>query len=131
MSVRLQASILYLTSALSLSGCAPASDRLQVIARKASPDGEREAVHARDMSGGATVGPSDEVYVVRRSVPIRSNNRVVGLERICGMDMRWLANDTLAVSYRAKRSQDNRAFLKPAVVNVRLRWLGRDVANGC
>lgn len=64
MSVRLQAVILYLTSALSLSGCAPAPDRLQVIARKASPDGELEAVHARDMSGGTTVGPSDEVYVV-------------------------------------------------------------------
>lgn len=64
-------------------------------------------------------------------MPIRSNNRVASLERICGMDVRWLGNDTLAVSYRAKRSHNNRAFLKSAVVNVRLRWLGRDAADGC
>lgn len=131
MSARLQTSILYLTSALLLSDCAPEPDRLQVLARTASPDGEHEAVHARDMSGGATVGPSDAVYVVKHGVPIGSNNPVASLERVCAMDVRWLGNDTVAFSYRAKRPQNNKAYFKSAAVSVRFRWLGRDAANGC
>lgn len=131
MSRHLQTRALCLTGAFFLSGCGLEPDRREVIARTPSPDGEYEAVHARDMGGGATVGPSDEVYVVKRGAPFGFNSRVASLERVCSMDARWLGDDTLAVSYRARRPQDNRALLKSAAVHVRFRRLGREPANGC
>lgn len=120
-----------LASVLGLSACDPGSDSTQVIARVVSPDGRRDAVHAQDLSGGATVASIDEVFVVDRGAPLRMSERVATLERVCRLDVRWLDNDLVEITYFARRAVEDRSVSRSASVGVRYRWLGQDAANGC
>ena len=101
------------------------------MARVVSPDGKRDAVHARDLGGGATVGPYDEVFVVDQGASLRMSERVATLERVCRLDVRWLDDDLVEITYLARRAIEDRRVSRSASVGVRYRWLGQDPAHGC
>jgi len=65
-----------------LSACDPDPKTTRIIERIHSPDGTRDAVYAEDMSGGATVGPSEQVYVVTKGGFPRFRDRVFSEERV-------------------------------------------------
>jgi hypothetical protein len=116
---------------LQLSACSPSQDSKRVMDRAVSPDGKREAVHVEDVSGGATVYPSEEVFVVDRGSPLQWSKRIASLEKICRLGVKWLGNDMVEISYFARRASENRSLWKSASIEARYRWLGRDSANGC
>ena len=106
-------------------------DSRQIIARVVSPDGKRDAIYATNLGGGATVGPYEEVFVVDRGASLQMSERVASLERVCHLDVRWLDDDLIEITYFARRATEDRSVSRPASVAVRYRWLGRDAANGC
>lgn len=120
-----------LASAFGLSACDPGLESTQIIARVVSPDGKRDAVHARDIGGGATVGPYDEVFVVDHGASLRMSERVATLERVCHLDVDWLGDDLVEITYFARRAIDDHRVSKSASVGVRYRWLGQGAAHGC
>jgi len=120
-----------LVGALGLSACHSSLDDRRIIAKVVSPDGQRDAVHATDVGGGATVGPSDEVYIVERRTSPPLSDQIASLEGVCRLNVRWLSNDLVEISYFARNARQDRSFWKPATVSVRYLWLGRDASDGC
>ncbi|MNT39182.1 hypothetical protein D3C72_1754070 [compost metagenome] len=116
---------------LGLSACDPGLDSTQIMARVVSPNGKRDAVHARDLGGSATVASHDEVFVVDQGASLRMSARVATLERVCRLDVRWLDDDLVEITYFARRAIEDRRVSRSASVGVRYRWLGQDAANGC
>lgn len=115
---------------LGLSACSFDQNK-PIIDRVVSPDRKREAIYAEDRSGGATVGSTQEVFVVERGAPLRIGNRVAALERACRLSIRWQGNNLIEISYFAAREKQDRSLWKSVAVDVRYRWLGRDIKNGC
>jgi hypothetical protein len=120
-----------LVGALGLSACDSSLNDRRIIAKVASPDGQRDAVHVSEIGGGATVGPAEEVYIVERGTSLQLSDRIASLEMVCRLNVRWLSNDLVEISYFARRLQHDRSFWKPVTVNVRYVWLGRDASDGC
>ena len=119
-----------LVSTILLSACSPDREKTRIVARIGSPDGTRDAVYAEDMSGGATVGPSEDVYVVAKGRFPRLQDRVFGQERVCNLRVRWLNNDAIEIGYSARTARPQRTQ-GAGPVHVSVKWLGRDVASGC
>lgn len=117
-------------SAALLSACGPDPRSTRVVARIASPDGTREAVYSEDMSGGATVSPSEEIYVVAKDSAPRLQDRVFSQERVCNLRVRWLNDKAIEIGYSARRALADRS-IGPDRLEVHTRWLGRDPASGC
>ena len=114
-----------------LSACGPRLDSKHIMARVTSPDGKHDAISVRDMSGGATVGPTDELFVVRRGAAHKKSDRVAWVERACHFEARWLDDDLVEVTYFARRDTRDQSVSKSPSVGVRYRWLGRDAVSGC
>lgn len=117
-------------SASLLSACNPDPTKTRIIARIESPDGTRDAVYAEDMSGGATVGPSDDVYVVAKGRFPRLQDRVFSQERVCNLTVRWLNDEAIQIEYSGRTAKLEESKTA-GPVHVDVKWRGRDVANGC
>lgn len=120
----------FVTSAALLSACNPDPIETRIVARSGSPDGTRDAVYAEDMGGGATVGPSQDVYVVTKGRFPRRQDRVFSQERVCNLRVRWLNNQTIQIGYSGRTAKLEGSYAAGSV-RVDVKWLGRDVANGC
>jgi hypothetical protein len=117
-------------SAALLSGCGPDPRSTRIVARVGSPDETRDVVYAEDMSGGATVGPSEEVYVVVKGGLPRAQDRVFSQEHVCNLRVRWMNNETIEIAYSAKAPLVARSNV-PDRLDVHIKWLGPDASNGC
>lgn len=117
-------------SAAALSACDPDPTGLRIVSRVPSPDGMREAIYAEDMSGGATVGPSEDIYIVAKGRLPRLKNRVFSEERVCHLRVRWLSNHAIGIGYSARDAKVERTT-KIEGLTVYSKWLGRDLASGC
>lgn len=117
-------------SAAMLSTCGPDPTSTRIISRIASPDGTREAVYAEDVTGGATVGPSEEIYVVAKGASPRLRDRVFSQERVCKLRVRWLNNVAIEIGYLARRAVAPDPNVR-GTLEVHTKWLGSDAANGC
>ena len=82
------------------------------------------------MSGGVTVGPSEEVYVVAKGGSPRLQDRVFSQERVCNLKVRWLNNKAIEIGYSARRALADGPNV-PGGLEVQTEWLGPDAANGC
>ncbi|WP_162792408.1 hypothetical protein [Novosphingobium sp. P6W] len=116
--------------AFPLSGCGPDREQTRIIQRTPAPDGQRDAVYAEDMGGGATVGTAANVYVTAPGMFPKLDQRIFRGERVCNLHVRWKSRDEIEIKYFA-REQEKRYPLSTSPVIVRLLWLGRDPANGC
>lgn len=116
-----------LFAAAALTACNPEPDKTRIVARIEAPDGTRDAVYVEDMSGGATVGPSEDVYVVPKGRFPRLADRVFSQEGICNLKVRWLNNQAIQIAYSARTARV--AAGGPVAVSVK--WLGPDRASGC
>lgn len=119
-----------MASAALLSACGAHSESSRIVSRVASPDGARDAVYEEDIGGGATVAPSEEVYVVAKGGSPRLQDRVFSEEHLCHLKVRWLNNDAIEIGYSARKAlaDDSKTVGR---INVQARWLGRDAASGC
>jgi hypothetical protein len=125
-----RAAIVCAVSVALLSACNPDPKSTRVIARVSSPDGTREAVYAEEMGGGATVGPTEQVYVVAKGRSPQLQDRVFSQERVCNLQDRWLDHGAIEIGYSARTPEvDTRQSSGP--VGVHTKWLGRDAASGC
>jgi hypothetical protein len=100
-------SVVCAAGALSLAACDPSPQTTRIVSRTLSPDRNAEAVYALDMSGGATVGPSADVYVVAPGESPRLADRLFSAGRACGTQLRWLDNRTLEISYAARHPDES------------------------
>jgi len=82
------------------------------------------------MSGGATVGPSEEIYVVAKGGSLRFENRVFSQERVCNLRVHWVNNQAIEIGYSA-RSAKLEGAANVGGLGVQTKWLGRDIASGC
>jgi len=119
-----------IASAVPLSSCGPDPQSLRIISRVASLDGTRDAVYAENMSGDATVGPSEDVYVVPKGTFPQIEDRAFAEERVCNLKVRWLSNKALEVDYSAREPLTDRSII-PRRVKIYARWQGSDPADGC
>lgn len=107
---------------LCVSSCEQASNRgLQELTREVSPDGHWEAVLARDLIGGATVGSMYYVYVTLAGSSLDDAGReILRATRLNTADFRfvWEANDFLTIvhgtaqiwhfrNFRSRSSEDH------------------------
>jgi len=113
-----------------VSGCDPEPKSTRIIERIPSPDGTRDAVYAEDMGGGATVGPSEQVYVVAKGRFPRFQDRIFSEERVCNLTVRWLNNQAILSGYSARTAKSEEST-RAGGVDVHTKWLGRDAASGC
>lgn len=113
-----------------LSSCDPDPRSTRIISRIASPDGTREAVCAEDVSGGATEGPSEEIYVVAKGTSPSLRDRVFSQERVCNLRVRWLNNVAIEIGYSARKVLASDLNVRDSI-EVHTKWLGFDAANGC
>jgi len=116
---------------LPLSACDPAPESTRILERIPSPDGQSEAVYANGMLGGATVGPSSDVYVTKPGQFPKLRDRAFTGEHLCNLRIRWLANNVLEIGYYARRRIPGENLSGPNRIIVMLHWLGRDAASGC
>lgn len=116
---------------LGLSGCGYNPKNERVIARATSPNGQLEAVHAEDRSGGATIATSEDLFVVEPGAPFDMSDRIATLEGVCHLKIKWLTNDVVEVSYYARHAREDRGLQMSNSVGIRYRWLGRDNKDGC
>jgi hypothetical protein len=116
--------------AMALSACNADPQDLRVLSRVGSPDGKRDAIYVENMSGDATVGPSEEVYVVQKGNFPRLADRAFKAERVCNLKIRWMGNAEIEVGYWANKPANDRSIL-PRPIGIRTKWLGSDPANGC
>lgn len=115
---------------VALTACNPDPDKTRIVTRIEAPDGTRDALYAEDMSGGATVGRSEDVYVVLKGRFPRRADRVFSQERVCNLKVRWLNNHAIEIAYSARTAR-LRAASAAAPVVVSVKWLGPDRASGC
>ena len=119
-----------IVSATLLSACEPDPRSTRIVSRITSPDGTRDAIYAEDMGGGATVGPSENVYVVAKGDSPRLESRVFSHERVCNLAVRWLNIDAIHIEYSASKPLADSPIVGRRV-EVQTKWLGPDAADGC
>jgi hypothetical protein len=93
---------LSIVSVLVLSGCGPQVIRpinTQITSRVQSSDGALEAVYANDIGGGAAVGATEEVFVVKTGTFPKLRERVFSDECVHNLSARWIAPRDIAISY--------------------------------
>lgn len=127
---RARAAFALLLIGMSLSACAPDPHSTRIITRVASPNGQLEAIYAEDLSGGATVGPSEDVYVVAKGGSPTYRARLFSAERTCNLKVSWRSGEVVEIGYYARRPLPDDARSE-GPVRVAKKWLGSDPANGC
>lgn len=114
-----------------IAACSPYPHDMKVSSRVRSPDGQREAVELEDMTGGATVATTTNIYVTSPGLTPRRDERVFSQEGVCHLVLHWLSKSELQINYYAKKAGAVTQAPKGALYNVQVHWLGRDAESGC
>ncbi len=108
-----------LAGTMALGGCEPDPSETQINARIKSPDGRLEAVYADNLSGGAAVGATEEVFVVLRGRSPRLHDRVFSKECVHNLQMAWDKVGALHIGYDLSPDiRENPELSKPSILSV-------------
>ncbi|HWF77275.1 MAG TPA: hypothetical protein VN694_08865 [Caulobacteraceae bacterium] len=104
---------------LVLCGCSPKPDDTDIIARIKSPDGTLEALYADDVGGGAAVGTTQEVFVVKSGEAFPAlTERVFSAECAHEIALAWEGPKTLRVSYQMAPNVSEGPGLRPSLSSI-------------
>jgi hypothetical protein len=79
---------------------AVATTDFQYVSTVRTPDGKWRAVHVEDLSGGATTGASEDIYIVGPfSRRLLFKDRVFSAECVQGISARWIGPRTLQIEF--------------------------------
>ncbi|MES2288440.1 MAG: hypothetical protein V4530_01785 [Pseudomonadota bacterium] len=117
-------------AAICMSACERDPRQTRIIVRVPSPGGDLEAVYAEGLGGGATVGPSEEVYVVTKGASPTRAAKLFSAEHVCNLRVSWRSNEVVEVGYHARKPLPDGVGTNGRI-KVAKSWLGSDPANGC